>query len=169
MSAKSYVLISSDSEGWTGEAMHEDPEIEAHAIHDAPCWASATVYRVPAYMLVGGWEGMHRSQILCDVDDDCATLSEYEVGTWSGHVNEPEPACPSETGRHDWIATHEVEGGLRGNPGVFGHGGGLDIHDHCSRCDATRHIDTWATDPGDGSQGHTVVEYGTRVAEEATD
>ena len=163
------ILVSSDSEGWTGEATHEDAEDEAKSLYDDPegTWAEVTVYRIPAGRLVDGWSGSHRASILRD-QESASELDEYEVSSWSGHVDEAEPDCrqspyhdPHPNG-HDWTATRAVEGGLEENPGVFGNGGGVVIHTHCTRCPATRTEDTWATDPSDGSQGHTVVTYGRR-------
>ena len=52
------------------------------------------------------------------------------------------------------------------NPGVWGHGGGVIIEEHCTRCDATRTTDTWAQDGSTGQQGLTSVSYGIRQDED---
>jgi hypothetical protein len=69
-----------------------------------------------------------------------------------------EPAC--RRGReHDWQAPHSVVGGIRDNPGVWGHGGGVKIHEVCAICGAHRHTNTWAQDPVTGEQGLRSVSY----------
>lgn len=55
-------------------------------------------------------------------------------------------------------------GGIVENPGVVGHGGGIKQCEYCSRCGCRRDTNTWAQDPEDGSQGHTVIGY-TPIAE----
>jgi hypothetical protein len=74
-------------------------------------------------------------------------------------VVEPvEPACDEE--EHSWESPFEIVGGIKSNPGVFGHGGGVTIHEVCAHCGVHRHTDTWAQDRVDGTQGHTSVQYG---------
>lgn len=71
----------------------------------------------------------------------------------------PEPGCVSDDG-HRWDSTHAVEGGMEQNPGVWGHGGGVIISEHCMHpgCAVTRTRDTWADD---GRGGHVeTVTYG---------
>ena len=50
---------------------------------------------------------------------------------------------------HVWSG--EGHGGLVENPGVYGHGGGVVISEHCRLCGAQRRTDTWADD---GHGGH---------------
>jgi len=65
------------------------------------------------------------------------------------HTYDPTP--PPCTGtEHEWEATVEQEGGLEENPGVWGHGGGVVIHDHCRHCGTRRTRDTWAQDDTTG-------------------
>jgi len=59
----------------------------------------------------------------------------------------PEPKCAEGMG-HDWQS-----------PRVSGHGGGVIIHEVCAHCGLRKITDTWATDPTDGEQGLTSVEY----------
>ena len=47
---------------------------------------------------------------------------------------------------HDWQRPYEVVGGLKENPGVQGHGGGVIITEVCSRCGMYKITDTWASD-----------------------
>lgn len=71
-----------------------------------------------------------------------------------------EPDC--EDGyEHDWCSPHEVVGGLRDNPGVWGKGGGVVIHEVCRHCGCLRTTDTWAQNPHTGEQGLRSVEYET--------
>ena len=67
------------------------------------------------------------------------------------------PDCT--TGEHSWVAPHEVVGGIRSNPGVWGKGGGIVSEDFCEKCAARRTTDSWAQDPQTGQQGLTGVQY----------
>lgn len=68
-----------------------------------------------------------------------------------------EPGCTGE--EHDWQSPLSLVGGIKENPGVYGHGGGVTIHEVCMRCGCGKLIDTWAQDPEDGEQGLRSVEY----------
>ena len=59
----------------------------------------------------------------------------------------PEPQC-TDGHSHDWAS-----------PRVHGHGGGVIVHEVCAHCGLRKITDTWATDPTDGEQGLTSVEY----------
>lgn len=59
----------------------------------------------------------------------------------------PEPQC-TDGHSHDWAS-----------PRVSGHGGGVIIREACAHCGLHKYTDTWATDPSDGEQGLTSVEY----------
>lgn len=87
------------------------------------------------------------------------------LDTWTGekesrsHTAEPpEPGCHD--GReHRWESPIEIVGGIDENPGVWGHGGGVKIHQVCRWCGRARHTDTWAHNPGPGEPGLTSVRY----------
>ena len=81
---------------------------------------------------------------------------EEEVHTVA--VDPEEPACSGP--EHDWQSPIEIVGGCRENPGVFGHGGGVLIHEVCACCGEHRHTDTWAQDSETGEQGLTSIRYG---------
>jgi hypothetical protein len=84
-------------------------------------------------------------------------------------VDPPEPKC-LEGHEHDWIAPHELVGGLEENPGVFGSGGGVIIKEVCRHCGTLRQIDTWATNPVTGEQGLKSVSFEDRkFLEEVSD
>jgi hypothetical protein len=69
-------------------------------------------------------------------------------------------APPCEPGHeHSWYSPHEILGGLRENPGVWGHGGGVIIHEICRHCGMRMTTDTWAQHPQTGEQGLTRVTY----------
>ena len=68
-----------------------------------------------------------------------------------------EPECGHEDG-HDWQSPQFL-GGLKENPGVWGHGGGIISREVCMRCGCERKTDTWAQDPETGEQGLTQVSY----------
>ena len=59
-----------------------------------------------------------------------------------------EPDC--EAGKdHDW----------RDHDPARGSGGGVKYSERCEHCGAVRWIDTWATNPANGTQGHRSIEY----------
>lgn len=60
---------------------------------------------------------------------------------------------------HDWQSPHEVVGGIKENPGVRGNAGGVVMVEVCSRTGWYKITDTWATDPADGTQGHTSIRF----------
>lgn len=74
---------------------------------------------------------------------------------------EIEPEAPDCDGgaEHDWASPHEIVGGIKENPGVWGHGGGIVSRSVCRRCGCGRKVDTWAQDPTDGQQGLTSTSY----------
>lgn len=74
-------------------------------------------------------------------------------------VQSEAPPCPSDEGEHDWRSPHHIVGGIAENPGVWGHGGGVIIHECCMRCGTGRTTDTWAQDPETGEQGLRSIAY----------
>lgn len=72
-------------------------------------------------------------------------------------INPDEPGCSK--GEHDWQAPHDIVGGIEENPGVWGHGGGVVIHEVCLHCGCGSVTDTWAQDSSDGEQGLESVCY----------
>lgn len=73
-------------------------------------------------------------------------------------IEPEEPACVAGQA-HDWASPHEIVGGIKENPGVWGSGGGVIVHEACLRCGCGRVTDTWAQDMTDGEQGLTSVSY----------
>jgi hypothetical protein len=69
-----------------------------------------------------------------------------------------EPDCDGEYD-HDWQSPYSVLGGIRENPGVWGHGGGVIIREVCVHCGKYKETDTWAQDMGTGEQGLLSVRY----------
>ena len=76
-----------------------------------------------------------------------------------------EPECCG--GSHDWASPLSVVGGIKENPGVYGHGGGVIITEVCRHCGCYQITDTWAQNPENGEQGLTSIEY--RDADESSD
>lgn len=75
---------------------------------------------------------------------------------------DPEP--PTCAGAdHDWVSPHWLLGGLRENPGVTGHGGGVICIEACRHCGARQTTDTWAQDRETGEQGLRSVSYEAEV------
>ena len=72
-------------------------------------------------------------------------------------IEPTEPECTSDD--HDWRNPLSVVGGLKENPGVYGHGAGVTITEVCKHCGWYRITDTWAQDPSTGEQGLESIEY----------
>lgn len=81
-----------------------------------------------------------------------------ERGLVKVSVDPPIPPCVYGE-EHKWESPHELVGGLRENPGVFGHGGGAIFNEVCLKCETTRITDTWAQDKQDGTQGLHSIKY----------
>jgi hypothetical protein len=69
-----------------------------------------------------------------------------------------EPDC-THTDGHDWQSPYAVLGGLKENPGVSGHGGGVIIRECCAHCGRYKVRDTWAQRTDTGEQGLESLEY----------
>ena len=80
-----------------------------------------------------------------------------DVENHSVTVHPAEPSCSDD--EHHWTAPHHIVGGITENPGVWGHGGGVTIHEICEHCGTHRHTDTWAQRRDTGEQGLTSVTY----------
>ena len=90
---------------------------------------------------------------------DVAILEDGEViETVTEPIGPEEPDCDCD-GTHDWQSPHDIVGGLRENPGVHGHGGGVTITACCMRCGCKRVEDTWAQRRYTGEQGFTEITY----------
>lgn len=77
-------------------------------------------------------------------------------------VDPEPPPCVDEDGEtHD--ETHDSH--AWGPERVRGNGGGVIIHETCTRCGVTMVTDTWAQDPTNGEQGLRSVRYLTPDAE----
>lgn len=90
-----------------------------------------------------------------DVSVRCVETDEKDSETVT--LDEDEPEC-SES-EHNWQQSHALFGGLEGNPGCWGHGGGVIISEVCAHCGCKRVTDTWAQRPDTGEQGLRSVSY----------
>ena len=72
---------------------------------------------------------------------------------------EPEAPDCADGHDHDWQSPHEVVGGDRANPGVYGHGGGVVITEVCRHCGCYRVQDTWAQRRDTGERGLESTTY----------
>lgn len=68
------------------------------------------------------------------------------------------PDCVNDD-KHDWQSPHELVGGLKENPGVWGKDGGVIIVEACLRCGCKRERNTWAQDRETGERGLESVRY----------
>lgn len=103
-----------------------------------------------------GFDGEARtSTIWVSVNVRCEETDEEDSATVQCDPDEPE--C--EGTAHDWQSPYDLLGGLKENPGVQGHGGGVVIEEVCMRCGCARITDTWAQNPETGEQGLEGVSY----------
>lgn len=122
------------------------------------------------------WIGACVWRLVVDEDGDDAW---EELDTISVEINPEVPECVDSEGDipgaeyiddstllasddddgHRWRSPHELLGGLKENPGVWGHGGGVIVTEVCMRCGCQRTTDTWAQDRTSGQQGLTSVEH----------
>lgn len=111
------------------------------------------------YVDTGDWGSIHSTTWIdvrvtpCDGD----TLDPDESQRITITLDPEEPECPK--GKHDWQSPHSIVGGIRENPGVRGHGGGVIITEVCAHCGCYRVRDTWAQRSDTGEQGLESVEY----------
>lgn len=128
-----------------------DQSIEADSLEDA-------IRQAEEWLRDGNWDTdkgtiwVHGYLIETDQDGE-ETVHDVDVT-----IDPPEPQCDHEDG-HDWQSPLEIVGGIRENPGVWGHGGGVTIQEVCVRCGCGKLTDTWAQDPETGRQGLRSVAY----------
>lgn len=91
-----------------------------------------------------------------EVDEDGEEIGERDSITIT--IDATEPDC-QDGEDHDWRSPYGVLGGVKENPGVWGHGGGVVIKEVCAHCGRYRVTDTWAQNPETGEQGLDSVEY----------
>jgi hypothetical protein len=84
---------------------------------------------------------MHLRAYVLEVTDD----GDEEFYPIDAIIEPDEPECIDSEG-HNWQSPYSLVGGIRENPGVWGHGGGVIIEEVCMRCGCGRTIDTWAQD-----------------------
>lgn len=81
-----------------------------------------------------------------------------EDASFEVQIDPTEPNCIDDEG-HDWQSPLDVVGGIKENPGVWGHGGGIIRKEACVKCGCGRTTDTWAQNPTTGEQGLTSIRY----------
>jgi hypothetical protein len=106
-----------------------------------------------AYIHVYAWQECRSVNAKGEVITGTAGRDSYTIT-----LHQPEPDCIDDDG-HDWQSPHAIVGGIEENPGVWGNGGGVIIHEVCMRCACGRTTDTWAQDPSNGVQGLRSVSY----------
>jgi hypothetical protein len=85
-----------------------------------------------------------------------AGVSERERITITLDAEEPECKDGED---HDWRSPYSVLGGIKENPGVWGHGGGVAIKEVCAHCGKYKITDTWAQRSDTGEQGLRSERY----------
>ena len=123
---------------------HDDGEEAAQSYVDDGDWGDGTTW-----IDVSVWQsGINAGGEIVRVNEGSHTIE----------VNQEEPECTCEDG-HDWQSPIEIVGGIKENPGVWGHGGGVIINEVCIHCGCGKTTDTWAQNPNNGVQGLTSVSY----------
>jgi len=93
---------------------------------------------------------------------DTAVIDEEgtRVETVTTQLDPAAPRCvDGKRDSHEWKSPYRLLGGLKENPGVWGHGGGVIIRDVCMQCGCERTTDTWAQRRDTGEQGLESVQY----------
>ena len=111
-------------------------------------WSAGTVW-----WSVRGW----RHALVIQPDGEMRWDCEVDEYAADVELAPPEPDCVGD-GEHVWEAPYSIVGGIKENPGVSGHGGGVIIDEICRYCGAQRNTNTWAQGPG-GAQGYRSVAY----------
>ncbi len=126
----------------------ESPSAAAQDYVDGGDWNvdSKTIW-VTVYVI----DADARDAYLNEASDDEPERSSHKI-----EIAPAEPAC--QDGGHDWRSPSFLHG-LKENPGVVGHGGGVLVTECCMHCGCARITDTWAHDPSTGEQGLESVEY----------
>lgn len=106
----------------------------------------------------GSWDLANRTvwvhAYLIEMDDDGKEIDSHRIKV---QIDPEEPDCTQS--EHNWQAPVDIVGGIKENPGVWGHGGGVTIQEVCLHCGCGKLIDTWAQDPETGEQGLRSVSY----------
>lgn len=131
-------------EGEFGVTLDIEAETLADAREAAHDWAREGDYNEPESTI---WVD---TQILDENNDIVATVTTA--------IDPEAPDCEPGA-EHDWQSPIELVGGIKENPGVWGHGGGVIIAEACMHCGCKRVTDTWAQRPDNGEQGLTSVKY----------
>jgi hypothetical protein len=101
---------------------------------------------------------------LCDPDDtvyvgiSVRNTVTGEEGERTLKLAPVEPACVGRRS-HEWKSPHEVVGGSRDNPGVFGAGAGVRIVEVCAHCGVYRSTETQAQRRDTGEYAGARVSY----------
>lgn len=126
-----------------------EERIEAHTLDEAREIAEQ-------WLRDGDWN-METAPKSIIVEADVITLDaegdELDEERVEVRIDPPEPPCTEE--EHDWQSPQWL-GGLAENPGVFGHGGGVIIHEVCAHCGWYRIRNTWDQDSPNGDPVETL-------------
>jgi hypothetical protein len=160
--APSYIAMMSAEESVeaTRQAYHASDEPRGYTFRDDggqfQFWASNDEWALEhaEELLQSGDYGEVTSTFWPSAYVDCEDGSSYSVRVT---INPDAPEC-SEV-EHDWQSPIELVGGIKENPGVWGHQGGVIVHEVCMNCGCGKTTDTWAQDRNSGEQGLTSVEY----------
>jgi hypothetical protein len=107
-------------------------------------WGAKETIRVRVWVIPADAEGEPLTQ-----PDQWGDLIDTDWEEIEVRIDPPAPKCTAE--EHGWQSPLEIVGGIEENPGVWGHAGGIVIHEVCLHCGCGRVRDTWADD---GHGGH---------------
>jgi len=119
------------------------------------------------YVYGGDWIADSRTEWIdvsvTPLDDDGEQMKD-EREKFTVEIEPTEPDCEEDD--HDWRSPYSLLGGIKENPGVWGHGGGVVITEVCAHCGVYRVTDTWDQRAGPDQQGLESTEY--RDADDAS-
>ena len=122
--------------------------------------AESTLEACEQYVSTGDWGSDAKTTWVTCRATPIGEDGEPDEADDESHTVEIEPTEPDcSGGEHDWAAPHSVVGGIKENPGVHGHGGGVICTEVCRHCGAYKITDTWAQNPENGEQGLRSIEY----------
>jgi len=147
--------------GWTATSVGDDMYYEAaesaaeaaQDYVDDGDWAEER----PSTIWISVWT-WRRAVVTCHDGEEVELRLDREQHEIELEPDEPE--CSHDDDHdHDWRTPHEVVGGIRENPGCWGHGGGVIMREVCAHCAYYRETDTWAQNPETGEQGLRSIRY----------
>lgn len=127
---------------------------------DLEAWANEKAQEA-ADVSVGSGPGEHDMVIVWSYEVEIVAVDadgdHLEIRGYGQADDEPPLAEPDDGHEHEWCSPIGVVGGIKENPGVWGSGAGVLLHEVCSVCGLHRHTNTW--DQSQGAEPTRTVRY----------